>query len=141
VNDYGNATQTEDGSFIKLQDEGVSEEVWQKMLAYAAQQNWSAGDFKKLNLPFETLILSQPKAIRERMVARVEEFVFKLLTEVFNAEGTGTIGKQLLLENGGYDLPPRGQRIEDPAEWTREKIVERAATLDVDKGPEGDFDD
>ena len=26
-------------------------------------------------------------------------------------------------------------------EWTPEKIVERAATITSDKGPEGDFDD
>jgi hypothetical protein len=31
--------------------------------------------------------------------------------------------------------------IEDPSEWTEAKIVERAATLGTDKGPEGDFDD
>lgn len=141
VNDYGNASQGEDGSFIKLADEGVSDQLWEKMISHAAEQGWSGGNFKKLNLPFETSILAEPAAIRERMVGRVEDFVYKLLTEVFNAKGTATLGKELLLEAGSHDLPAKGERIEDPANWTKEAIIERAATLDVDKGPEGDFDD
>jgi hypothetical protein len=31
--------------------------------------------------------------------------------------------------------------MEDPAQWTREKIMEKAALLNPDKGPEGDFDE
>ena len=42
---------------------------------------------------------------------------------------------------GSYNLGPKAQRIDDPEEWTTEKIKERAAGLDSDKGPEGDFDD
>ena len=36
---------------------------------------------------------------------------------------------------------PRRARIEDPAEWTPEKIVARAKALTGDKGPAGDFSD
>ena len=32
-------------------------------------------------------------------------------------------------------------RIEDPGEWTEEKIRVAASKIDSDKGPEGDFDD
>ena len=39
------------------------------------------------------------------------------------------------------DLERKAERIEDPAEWTPEKIVERAKSIDSDKGEEGDFDD
>ena len=48
---------------------------------------------------------------------------------------------EALLAAGSYDLGPKAARIENPAEWTREKILERAKTLSRDKGPEGDFDD
>ena len=32
-------------------------------------------------------------------------------------------------------------RIEDPGEWTEEKIIEKAKSLDTDKGAAGNFDD
>ena len=141
VNDFGNAIQDEAGNFIKLNDRGMSAELWAEMLEYATKNKWKTGDFKKLNLPFESKILAQPREIRERMVEDVEAFVFKLLTEVFNAGGTASIAKKLILEAGSYDLGPNGKQIENPADWTSEKIVQRARNLDTDKGPEGDFDD
>lgn len=141
VNDYGNAIQDDNGNFIKVEGEGLLEELWQEMVAYADDKGWKGGDYKKLNLPFETKILAQPLEVRERMTKRVEEFVYNMLVNVFNAGGTGTIGKDLLKKAGSYDLGPKGKQIEDPADWTKEHIIERAKTLDVDKGPEGDFDD
>ena len=141
VNDYGNALQDSNGNFIKVKGEGVTEETWEKMVAHANKEGWKAGDYKKLNLPFETTILAQDKKVRERMAARVEAFVYNMLTNVFNAEGSGTLGKELLLKAGSYDLGSKGKQIEDPADWTREKIIERAKTLVINNGPEGDFDD
>ncbi len=141
VNDYGNAIFDESNNFIKIPGEGVVEELWEEMVAYAADQGWKGGNYKKLNLPFETKILAQPKAVRDRMVQRVDDFVYNILVNVFNAQGTASIAKELLLEKNSYDLGAKATRIEDPAEWTKEAIIERAKTLDVDKGPEGDFDD
>ena len=49
-----------------------------------------------------------------------------------------------LLKDKGYrviPVHPKAQRIEDPAEWTQEKIVEKGRTLSGKKGPEGDFED
>lgn len=141
VNDYGNAIQDSSGNFIKLADRGVSEEVWEKMLAAAAAKGWKGGNLKNLNLPMDNLLLAQPREIRERMSKGVEEFVYGLLTRVFNAEGSAAHAKELLLRAGSHDLGAKGSRREDPEEWTAEKIVARAKTLVVDKGPEGDFDD
>ncbi len=141
VNDYGNAIRDEDGNFIKIQGEGVGEELWQQMTEYAAEKGWKGGDFKKLNLPFETKILAQEKLIRDRMAKRVEDFVYSILVNVFNAEGTATIAKDLLLAAGSHDLGAKAGRIEDVAEWTRERIVEKAKDLVVNVGPEGDFED
>jgi len=141
VNDYGNAILDNEGNFIKVSERGMSDELWQEMLGYAEKNGWKGGNFKKLNLPFESKILAQPAAIRERMSKDVEAFVYKLFTEVFNAEGTASIAKKLILEAGSYDLGQTGEKLEDAADWTRDKIIERAKTLDSDKGPEGDFED
>ncbi len=141
VNDYGNAQLDADGEFIKVEGEGMTEELWAQMVAFADEKGWKKGNYKNLNLPFESKLLAQPKAIRERMSRRVEDFAYKMMTEVFNAEGTAQLGVEAILAAGSHDLGPKAGRIEDPAEWTDEKIVERAKTLDADKGAKGDFDD
>ncbi|MBM9616074.1 class II fructose-bisphosphate aldolase [Desulfobulbus rhabdoformis] len=141
VNDYGNAALDDKGDFIKVQGEGVTEELWQEMQSYAQEQGWKQGNYKKLNLPFENKILGQPKAVRERMARRVENFIYTILVEVFNAADTARYGVEAILEAGSYDLGPKTGRIESPEAWSVEKIHERAAAISSDKGPEGDFDD
>jgi fructose-bisphosphate aldolase class II len=141
VNDYGNAHLDADGNFIKVKGEGVTEEMWAQVVAYADEKGWHKGDYKSLNLPFESPFLAQPKEIRERMARRVEDFTYKMMTEVFNAQDTAPLAVEAILAAGSYDLKPKTGRIEDPADWTDAKIVERAATLDTDKGTAGNFDD
>lgn len=141
VNDYGNAILDTEGNFIKVKDQGMTEEMWQRMTAHAAKNGWKGGNYKNLNLPFENLLLSQPREIRERMSKGVEDFVYKILIEVFNAGGTAALAKEALLQAGSHDLGPKGRRLEEPVQWTRDKIIARAKTLDSDKGPAGDFDD
>jgi fructose-bisphosphate aldolase class II len=141
VNDFGNAQLDDQGNFIKVTGQGVTEEMWQEIVAYADKQGWKGGNFKKLNLPFENKLLSQAREIRERMCKQVEDFVYTLLTDVFNARDTAPLGIEAILQAGSYDLGHKVDRIEDPAQWTVEKIIERGATIDSDKGPEGDFDD
>ena len=111
------------------------------MQDYAAKEGWQGGNYKKLNLPFETKIMGQPQAIRERMAKRVEDFVYNLLVNVFNAEDTAPLAIQTILEAKSHDPVPKCQRSEDPADWTGAKIIAMAAELDTDKGPAGDFDD
>ena len=79
VNDYGNAILDDDGNFIKVKDEGVTEAMWNQMVEYAEIQGWQGGNYKKLNLPFETRLLGLPQLVRNRMVKRVEDFVFNML--------------------------------------------------------------
>jgi fructose-bisphosphate aldolase class II len=141
VNDYGNAIQDGSGNFIKVPGQGVSEEMWQRMTKYAADKGWKGGNYKNLNLPFENLLLAQERAVRERMSKRVEEFVYNILTKVFNADGTAGLAKELILKAGSFDLGSKGKQLENPEEWSRELIFERAKSLVVDKGPQGDFDD
>ncbi|MBC8318021.1 MAG: class II fructose-bisphosphate aldolase [Desulfobulbaceae bacterium] len=141
VNDYGNAILDADGNFKKVKGEGVTEEMWESMVAYADEKGWKGGNYKSLNLPFENKLLGQPKDIRERMCKRVEEFTYNMLLNVFNAGDTADLAVEAILKAGSHDPGPKAERIEDPADWTPEKIISRAAELDTDKGPEGDFDD
>ena len=141
VNDYGNAILNDSGNFIKLKDHGVTDEMWAEMVAYAQAHELKGGNYKKLNLPFENKLLGQTQTIRERMVKRVETFVYKMLVNVFNAQDSAPLAIEAILEAGTYDPGPKAARIEDPAEWTREKIIRRAATIESGNGPKGDFDD
>ena len=141
VNDFGNAMLDKDGNFIKVKDQGVTEEMWKEMTAYAESKGIKGGNYKKLNLPFENKLMGQPQAVRERMIKRVEEFIYNMLINVFNAKDTAPLAINAILEAGTYDPGPKASQIEDPDEWTSEKIVRRAATIVSDKGPKGDFDD
>ncbi len=141
VNDYGNAILDGDGNFSKVQGQGVTEELWAEMVAYAQSKNWKKGDYKNLNLPFENKLLAQPKEIRDRIVKQVEAFAYKMMTEVFNSKDTAPFAVEAILRAGSYDLGPKVTRREDPAEWTESKIIEKASRLTSEKGPAGKFDD
>ncbi|MBI2354043.1 MAG: class II fructose-bisphosphate aldolase [Deltaproteobacteria bacterium] len=141
VNDYGNAQLDGNGNFIKVKGEGMTEELWAEMVAYADSKGWKKGDYKNLNLPFENKLLAQPREIRERMAKRVEAFAYKIMTEVFNSRDTAPLAVEAILRAGSHDVGPKGSLIEDPAHWTREQIIERAKSICSDKGPEGNFED
>jgi len=141
VNDYGNAILDDSGDFIKLKDQGVTDMMWAEMVAYAKAHDLKAGNYKKLNLPFENKLLGQVQTIRERMIKRVEEFVYNMLVNVFNAQDSAPLAIESILEAGTYDPGPKAARIEDPAEWTPDKIIRRAATIESENGLKGDFDD
>jgi fructose-bisphosphate aldolase class II len=141
VNDYGNAILDEKGEFIKMPDKGVTDGQWAEMVAYAKEKGLKKGDYKKLNLPFENKLLGLHRAARDRMVQGVEDFVYDLLTGVFNAKDTAPLAYEVILKADSYDPGPKGSRIEDPKEWTEAKIRERAARMKSEKGPAGHFDD
>lgn len=140
VNDYGNAI-LDNGDFIKQENKGVSTELWEEMLAYADAADLKGGNFKKLNLPFESKFLAQPENVRERMAKDVEDFVFNLLTDVFNTTDTAQIVIDEILKNKSCDPGPKAEKIESREDWTTEKIIEAASKITSDKGPDGDFDD
>ena len=140
VNDYGNAI-LDNGNFIKQKDSGVLESMWEQMTAYAKTKNLKGGDYKKLNLPFESKLLSQPKEIRERMSKGVEDFVYGLLTTVFNAQDTAPIVMANILNKKSPDPGSKTQKIESEKNWSKEKIIENALKVSSDKGPEGNFED
>ena len=141
VNDYGNAQLDDDGNFIKVEGEGVTEEMWDAMVAYANEKGIKGGNYKKLNLPFENKLLGQPTDVRERMIRRVEDFAYNMIVNVFNARDTADLAIEAILKADSYNPGPKVDRLDDPGEWTEEKIRSKAAEIDSDKGEEGDFDD
>ena len=141
VNDYGNAILDENGQFIKIEGQGVTEAMWKEMVAFADSKGWKKGDYKKLNLPFENKLMGQSIEIRERMANRVSDFVYGMLTGVFNAADTADIVIETILRTGSHDPGPKARLIEDPGQWTAEKIRKRAGGIASDKGPAGNFDD
>jgi fructose/tagatose bisphosphate aldolase len=141
VNEYGNAFQDEQGNFVKLADSGVTDGLWKEMVEYANSKSIKGGDYKKLNLPFENKLFGQPQAIRDRMAKGVEDFVYDILVDVFNARDTAPLAIDAVLKAGSYDLGPKGRRIENKEDWTPEKLAERAKKLAGEKGPGGNFDD
>lgn len=141
VNDYGNAILDSNGNFIKQPDQGVTQETWHKMLAYAESHNLKGGNFKKLNLPFETTLLAQPREVRERMAKGVEEFVYNILVNVFNAQDTAAIAVDDIIKTGSPDPGSKAEKMEKLAEWTVDEIIRKGSLIESDKGPDGDFDD
>jgi len=140
VNEFGNAIMDGD-NFAKVAGEGVDDALWEEMVAYADANDIKGGNYKKLNLVFERRWQGQSQTVQQRMVQGVEDFVHDLLVNVFNAQDTASMACDLILEAGSYDLGPKVEKFEDAAEWTEEKIKAKAAEIDTDKGPEGDFDD
>lgn len=141
VNEFGNAYLDENKDFVKLPDLGVTDEMWAEMKGYAQSKSLKAGDYKKLNLPFENKLMGLSREIRERMAKGVEDFTYELLTRVFNAGETAPLAIETILNAGSCDVGPKAERIEDPAEWTEAKIKEKASRLKGDKGPKGNFED
>jgi fructose-bisphosphate aldolase class II len=48
---------------------------------------------------------------------------------------------EAILEAGSYNLGPKSRRIDNPEEWTEDKIRANAKSLPIDQGPVGDFED
>ncbi|MGB5156894.1 class II fructose-bisphosphate aldolase [Desulfobacterium sp. N47] len=141
VNDYGNAKLDSNGNFIKVKDEGVTEELWQQMVDYANSKELKGGNYKKLNIVFENKIMGQPENIRVRMAKRVEDFIYNMIVTVFNGKDSAPLAIQNIIKAGSYDPGPKTGRIEDPSQWTPEKISEKAVSIISDKGAKGNFDD
>jgi fructose/tagatose bisphosphate aldolase len=86
VNEFGNAEVDANGEFIKLENEGVTQEAWDKMVAIAKDKGWNGGNYKKLNLEVQELLEKLPENIQARMVSGVEKFVVNLLDKIILIE-------------------------------------------------------
>jgi fructose/tagatose bisphosphate aldolase len=140
VNEFGNAILDADKNLLKVECTGMDDKLWSEMVGYAKDKGLKAGDFKKLNLPFENKILAQTASVRERMEKAVEDFVYDLLANVFNAKDTAPLAVDAILKAGSYDLGPKGTPIDSASDWTVEKIKAKAKEK-TDDSPAGKYDD
>ncbi len=120
----------------------MTEETWAAMVAYANEKGLKSGDYKKLNLPFENRFWGQESRgagadDRRRRGVRLRPADQRSSTP----QDTAPLAIEAILEAGSHDLGPKSGRIEDAADWTPEKIRERATTLHPEKGPKGNFED
>jgi len=142
VNNAGNAVLDEEGDFVKIKDQGVSEETWEQMKAYAQKYNLKGGNFRKLNLPFESRLMSQSRKIKERMIKGVEDFAYNLIKNIFNSENTAPMVYEKIINTGSYTANSKAVRIEKQEDWTQEKIYSRASLLGTSKNKKvEDIDD
>lgn len=102
----GNAI-TEGGSYIKESDRGISEKLWQEIVAYADEQGMSrkSGDYKKLNLPFHGKILAEPDYIVDRIVDEVADWG-KRFIRAFGGEGTAEKVAEVMARRPDHNAAP-----------------------------------
>jgi hypothetical protein len=74
-----------------------------------ASKALKAGDYKKLNLPFENRLTGLPADIRARMVKAVEDFVYNMLVNVLNAKDTAPLAIEAILKAGCTNFRLGGQ--------------------------------
>ena len=84
----GNAV-TEGGTYVKENDRGISEKLWNELVKAADDKGMSrkSGDYKKLNLPFHEKILAEPDHITGRITDEVCVWA-KRFIKAFGGEGT-----------------------------------------------------
>ena len=75
------------------------------------------------------------------MAKGVEDFVYGLLTNVFNTTDTAQIVIDEILKNKSYDPGIKMKKIEAKEDWTRDKIIANAPKIISDKGSDENFDD
>ena len=129
VNDYGNAILDENKNFKKVKGAGATEEMWAEMAAYAGEKGFKAGDYKKLNLPFENRLTGLPVEVPAQTINRFCSSVYNMIVNVLNSKDTAPLAIEAILKANSYDLGPKVSRLEDPKEWTKEQIVEKAKTI------------
>jgi hypothetical protein len=90
--------------------------------------------------PSRPRFFPSPLACEKRIQKGVEDYVGRLL-ELLNARNTAPMVMEAIYRTQSADPGPVAQQIEDPRQWTNEKITGRALSICSDKGPQGDFDD
>ena len=135
VNDYGNAILDEDGEFVKVSDKGMTDKQWAEIVEYANSQGIKGGNYKKLNLPFENKLHRLPRDIRERMSKDVEDFVFHLLKDVFNAGDTAPLTTLEQKAPGSRTRPSGQSRKFISGQHNRTQRKDRKVILTI-KSPE-----
>lgn len=116
----GNAV-IDNGSYVKRPDRGVTTELWDLMVAHADKLGYSrsSGDYKNLNRPFHSLVMSLPPEIRERIARETEEWALRYF-EAFGSIGTGTAVIESIAGRGDWNPFPERRAIASRSGHRRE---------------------
>lgn len=131
----GNAI-TEGGTYVKDSDRGITDALWNELVADADAKGMSrkSGDYKKLNLPFHEKILAEPEPIVARIVDEIAEWG-KRFIRAFGAEGTAEKVLEVVSRRSDHNASPERVVRSPRMKYGPAEAPNRA------KGSEGDFDD
>lgn len=133
--DTGNAV-IEGDTYVKETDRGISDKLWNEMVAYADGKGMSrkSGDYKKLNLPFHEKILAEPDHIVGRIVDEIADWGRRFI-KAFGGEGTSEKLLEIMSRRPDHNAAP--ERV---IRCPRSKYGPEAAP-NVSKSGDGNFDD
>lgn len=86
MNQNGNAVTTENREYIKRPYRGVTDELWQEMMAWAQETKNTGGNIKAANKPFASKFNALPAEIKKRISDHAYEEALRLF------EATHSIG-------------------------------------------------
>jgi fructose/tagatose bisphosphate aldolase len=132
--DTGNAV-TEGGTYIKESGRGITDKLWDEMVACADGQGMSrkSGDYKKLNLPFHDKILAEPDEIIGRIVDEISEWG-KRFIRAFGGEGTAEKVIEAICARGDQNSSPERVIRSPRSKYTEDTAPNKAKSS-------GNFDD
>lgn len=102
----GNAITT-GGTYTKDPNRGISQGLWEKIVAAADEKKYSrkSGDYKKLNLPFAEMIFNEPQEIQDRIVDEMQYWAERFIT-AFGAEDSADAVAEVMSERVDQNATP-----------------------------------
>ena len=133
--DTGNA-DTSSGSYVKESGHGISDALWEKVVAWADGEKLSrkSGDYKKANLPFGEAILNESTEVRERIVAQTEEWATRFI-KAMKSEGSAEKVLEVISRRSDHNAAPERKPLNPRANYTTDKAPGKKEKVT------GNFDD
>jgi fructose/tagatose bisphosphate aldolase len=133
--DTGNAI-TDDGTYVKESDRGVSDALWREIVTYADGKGMSrkSGDYKKLNLPFHERILAEPDHIVGRIVDEIADWGRRFM-KAFGSDGLAEKVLEVASRRTDHNSSPERVIRSPRVKYGPDRAPNKA------KGSAGNFDD
>ncbi|MDR3570292.1 MAG: class II fructose-bisphosphate aldolase [Syntrophobacteraceae bacterium] len=85
MNQNGNCITTQEKEYVKRPYRGIPDELWQEMVAWAAETDNRGGNVKKANAPFAPYFNVLPPVYKQRISAHVYEEAIRLFEATHSA--------------------------------------------------------
>ncbi len=96
MNQNGNCITTADKQYIKRPYRGISDELWQEIVKWAAETNNGGGNIKKANQPFAPLFNALPLAVKKRIAGHAYEEEVRLFEATHSIDLAGSVWEFIL---------------------------------------------